>query len=1369
MSRHRTQKWVKGIAWFLLGVVSQMMLILPTPTPVKAQTSGGSCAAIVTPLTSEEDAYARSAWTYFVDNFQPITGFVNAAGGYPSGTLWDIGNYLTALNAARWLNLIDQPEFDSKLNLFLTSLSKIRLFEDKLPNKVYNTATGEMSNYVNEPIDRGIGWSALDIGRLLAAFHILRTCHPQYNDWIQGILNNWQLTSAIQDRMLYGATVLTNNDTLLVQEGRLGYEEYAAQGFQLWGFNAPKALDLEPFNFAKIYELDIPYDTRSYQRTNANNYVVSESYILDAIEFGLQGNLAEYASRVFEVQKRRYEDTGLLTAVSEDNINKAPYFLYNTVYANGEKWAVITDTNELHPELRTLSTKAAFGWHYVYPQSEYGQLVFDKVKDLTNSGRGYFAGVYESGLNDSQPPLNDILTGNTNGLILEILYYKARGNLSLIGGIPAPTLSATASAAPATHDPASPTPASPQTVAVAAIPPVGDPQRSSCPAIAHPLAIPDRRYAETAWKYFEANYHPTGLVDDRSDMNGVTLWGLGDYLAALHAAENLEVITPQVFDQRVRQLLGAVETLPLFAGELPNRSYNTLTLEPIDYGGSVTPEGTGWSGLDIGRMLAALHTLKTCHSEYTDAVDHLTLNWSYLRVVRDGYLGNATLAEDDQGRSRIRVRSSNLLGYEEYAARAFQLWGFDVSHSAISAPYKTQEIEGYPIPIQRQDEPDNSSGSQNTVATPFILYGLEFGFDPQMRSSIEAIFRAEATRYANTGTYSASGTSLIDQAPYVVHSTIVSNGQPWAVVSDAGEPVNKGRIVSTAIAFAYHTLFPDDPYSQALWQATIDLYNPVLGYYEGFYETNGQKTVGFTGGTNSLILQALLNKAIDHQPLIQPLPTMDSPWWNTIREGDSGQGLPRTVEIPIQMVSDQTGSYWVVSDQQTSRLPAAIDRPPSSQQIQQQAPQRTRQQTRLIPPRLPSPTLPTPAATVATPSPLPTLPSNASSPSSASQPLSEDDRIAAARAWTYFENNWNPATGMVNAVDKLPWATLWDQGSAILGIHAGRQLGLLSPDRFSQWMDRLFTTLETMPLPTHKLPNKAYSTETGEMQTLDNQPDPNGASGWSALDISRYLLSLRVLQVQYPEYHDRIDRIVAKYDLTQLVQEGWLYGGISDRTGQIQKLQEGRLGYEQYAANALKLWNIEANSALNNPPTQRIDVDGISLQVDQRQRRNSGASNYLTSDPYTLWGIEIGWTDAGKQQADHLLAVQANRASQTGILTAVNEDSLDRPPYFLYYCIYVDGQPWSAVSVTGQSYPELRFISTKAAFAWAALYPQSAYAQEVRASVQNLADLNRGYLSGRYEDEALGPNRSIDVNANAIILESLLYRVHSYAPLILVS
>lgn len=402
---------------------------------VQGTTSGESsnnlCGELSAPLTDQEKQYATVAWQYFINNRQPETGFTNSANQFPSGTLWDQGNYLMALNAVRWMELIDQNEFDLQLNQFLTSLGELPLVEGALPNKVYNSATGEMVDYSNKPTNKGLGWSALDIGRFLTALHIIRTCHPQYSNWISGLMSGWQLPRSIQDEQLYGAIVKSNGKLLPVQEGRLGYEEYAARGYELWGFEAPKALDTEPMKLVDVSGVKIPVDQRNFDETDANNYVVSESYILEEIEFGWDDALANYADVILAAQENRYKQTGHLTAVSEDNIDQAPHFLYNTLYANGTPWAVITEKNEPYPKLRTLSTKAAFGWYYLFPKKPYTLQLINAVKDLQDpEGGGFYAGIYEESAD-----INTILTGNTNGLILEILYYKALGNQSILDAI----------------------------------------------------------------------------------------------------------------------------------------------------------------------------------------------------------------------------------------------------------------------------------------------------------------------------------------------------------------------------------------------------------------------------------------------------------------------------------------------------------------------------------------------------------------------------------------------------------------------------------------------------------------------------------------------------------------------------------------------------------------------------------------------------------------------------------------------------------------------------------------------------------------------------------------------------------------------
>lgn len=85
-------------------------------------------------------------------------------------------------------------------------------------------------------------------------------------------------------------------------------------------------------------------------------------------------------------------------------------------------------------------------------------------------------------------------------------------------------------------------------------------------------------------------------------------------------------------------------------------------------------------------------------------------------------------------------------------------------------------------------------------------------------------------------------------------------------------------------------------------------------------------------------------------------------------------------------------------------------------------------------------------------------------------PLSEADRQAARWAWQYIQRNWQPHTGFVNSVDQYPWTTWWDQGSAILGIHAAYQLGIISSAEFDQKITRFLTTLKTLPLPLQDSP-----------------------------------------------------------------------------------------------------------------------------------------------------------------------------------------------------------------------------------------------------------------------------------------------------------
>ena len=451
---------------------------------------------------------------------------------------------------------------------------------------------------------------------------------------------------------------------------------------------------------------------------------------------------------------------------------------------------------------------------------------------------------------------------------------------------------------------------------------------------------------------------------------------------------------------------------------------------------------------------------------------------------------------------------------------------------------------------------------------------------------------------------------------------------------------------------------------------------------------------------------------------------MDSPWWQAIQSGSSDRGLPDIPSQKVNLYVDRQESHWTSlentqEDVRSKKLPDS--------------------QTNSLLSDLAISNLSTAEVACSIGS------------------ISQENMLLAKFAWQYFQRNWNAETGLINAVENYPWMTWWDGGSAILGIHSAKELGIISQAEFDQKISKLLNTFATLPLPPTGLPNKAYSTATAEMRQLDNTPDPMGKSGWSALDMGRFLVALHILHTHHPQYQDQIEAIVAGWNLSKLAQDGWLYGGIPKDT-EIALYQEGRLGYEQYAAQALQLWGISANEALTNPPTVDIEVEGIPLKADRRNYANSNASNHLTNDPYLLLGLEMGLDKTSEEQLNKLLQAQQARYQRTGILTAVNEDSLDRPPYFLYYSVYSDGKPWQATNSRGKAYPDLQFLSTKAVFAWNALYPDDTYAQSLLQQVTNLSFSDRGFAAGVYENPDLGINKVFNVNTNAVILESLLYQ-----------
>ncbi len=375
-------------------------------------------------LSAEELAWANTAWTYFKNNVVKTTGLVGSVENYSGTTLWDTASYLLGLISAERLEIISQAQFDRRISAALKSIAKLPLFDDKLPNKAYDVKSLKMTDYANRPTDRGIGWSAIDIARVMVPVNILVWNYPEHSEAARAVVDAWDLSAMVKDGKLYGAMLDENGDTKLVQEGRVGYEEYAARTLLLMGYDVGQALAYDDYlQYVDVYGYDIPTDSRTPEVYDAHNYVVSESYILGGLEFGLDNRSREYAWRIFNAQRERYEDTGVITAVSEDHIDRAPWFVYNTVFTSGKIWNTITDTGEDASEHRSLSTKSAIGWAALFPV-DYAKTLIKGVDDLHNPEKGWYSGRYEE-----DGSINKALTANTNGVILESLHYRQFGPL----------------------------------------------------------------------------------------------------------------------------------------------------------------------------------------------------------------------------------------------------------------------------------------------------------------------------------------------------------------------------------------------------------------------------------------------------------------------------------------------------------------------------------------------------------------------------------------------------------------------------------------------------------------------------------------------------------------------------------------------------------------------------------------------------------------------------------------------------------------------------------------------------------------------------------------------------------------------------
>jgi hypothetical protein len=359
---------------------------------------------------------------------------------------------------------------------------------------------------------------------------------------------------------------------------------------------------------------------------------------------------------------------------------------------------------------------------------------------------------------------------------------------------------------------------------------------------------------------------------------------------------------------------------------------------------------------------------------------------------------------------------------------------------------------------------------------------------------------------------------------------------------------------------------------------------------------------------------------------------------------------------------------------------------------------------------------------------------------------------AAAAAWRFADRNYVARTGLTRPFDSYAIATMWDVASGLAAMYSAAELGLLARDEYDRRMTLALKTLETITLFEDMGFNKEYATPTGQVIGIERKPASEGF-GTSATDTGRLLLWLRIIAAGDSAHRAGAERVAKRVATDKYVRDGYLNGRqISRRDGKSRSFQEGRIGYEQYAAKGFTAWGAHAEKAADvNENAEKRVISGVELVADER------GADRLTSEPWILMGIESGWTPAERQIAERLVAAQEARYKATDTLTMVSEDAIDiAPDYFFYYSVLSKNGPWSIdVQRPNARVNGPRWISTKAAFAWHALLPGD-YTRQVVDTVRAKAKVGGVWGSGVFDNGR--PTGTANINTAAVVLESALYR-----------
>ncbi|MEZ9058658.1 DUF3131 domain-containing protein [Vibrio pelagius] len=369
-------------------------------------------------------------------------------------------------------------------------------------------------------------------------------------------------------------------------------------------------------------------------------------------------------------------------------------------------------------------------------------------------------------------------------------------------------------------------------------------------------------------------------------------------------------------------------------------------------------------------------------------------------------------------------------------------------------------------------------------------------------------------------------------------------------------------------------------------------------------------------------------------------------------------------------------------------------------------------------------------------------------------PLSRNELLLAKKAEYYIQRNFHKETGLWNSVQGYNHTTMWDVASGIAATLALEALGMKETEQVRYELEKTLSTLSDFPLYKDTLPNREYSTKTGLPSGRLSDTESNG-NGWSALDIGRLLIWLKVLEQQHPELSPSVEKVVTHWDLSKAVHNGTLFGTKLHQKREYYR-QEGRNGYLQYAAEGFKMYGYDLPFPDLDGYLKTIEIQGINIQIDSRN------VPFLTSDPYVLASIEYQ-RDPSWSQLVPFYELHKNKWKETGVISAYAEDAMNKNPWFAYNNIYYYGKSWTSVSPSGKVIENPQVLSNKVGFGFSVLFDDE-FSDLLYQEVLDSSLKFRSVPAGKYTNG--GINSSLNINTNSLILVALWYKSKGRNPIL---